>query len=449
MLLLPTPAFAQAGIAWYVVEQVQRPIAQNIITRISIVSGAVAGTVLVACTLAVLLYGFLVYTGRARAVGREAFILALKVAFVMTFSGAMAAYQPLTYPYTTPMGALFIDIQNSINYFVDILLRYLYFSDNCFIPTGTAPDMVFWLRVDCAIERLVGYATSGEFYLKSGLLGILLAALFSGPIGFAIFMMGVSFLMTMLLTFAKALYIFISAYVGLAILMSLSPLMIPLILFRSTKAMFEKWLRLLIGVILQPLFLFAYLGMMLMVMYLAIFKGEYSVYRAIACDAVNDDYFMIGNYVNNIGAIHEGSGTNAFINYSFSNNSYSMRYGVVDPGLEETGSMGKLGEWNPHLGNIYDQNNTQIDVPTQVLNFDTLANWCGIPLGDYVARILVAFLSAVAISYIFMTMLSFVPYLATELSGGVLSAPSLGQNFDPQKMASGLMKKLGSRGGGS
>ena len=69
----------------------------------------------------------------------------------------------------------------------------------------------------------------------------------------------------------RALHIFLVSTIAIAILILISPLTITAILFQKTKNIFDGWLKQLLGFIIQPVILFAYLAIFVAVM-------DYSIY---------------------------------------------------------------------------------------------------------------------------------------------------------------------------
>ncbi len=69
----------------------------------------------------------------------------------------------------------------------------------------------------------------------------------------------------------RALHIFLVSTIAIAILILVSPLTITAILFQKTKNIFDGWLKQLLGFIIQPVILFAYLAIFIAVM-------DYSIY---------------------------------------------------------------------------------------------------------------------------------------------------------------------------
>lgn len=379
-------------------------------------------------TLAVLLYAFTLLTGRTRAVTREGMILALKI------GGVMLAMNSLALLFPAFMNTMSFLVESVSFYLPSVLQEQCPFANN------------LWQSVDCALAYVVGGILPG-FSVVNGMFGFLVGALFSGPIGVALFFLGLGVVLVLMYTLFQAVFILLGAYISLALLMVISPLMVPLVVLRATKGYFEKWLRLLISVILQPMFLFAYLTMMLVTMETVIFTGQFSLYRSIACNAVNGNWnltgFSIGNYVVYSGGAAERD------SYAFSINqtpsmlpapTASSNTGLPgNAAIVNGGNINTLGPVNGQLaGNI------GIEVPTVALNFDVLAAGCGMSSENYVLNLLLSFVMAAAMAYVMYALIGVIPYLGAGMTG---------EFFGIQNMAKGaigrMMPKLGAGMGGA
>lgn len=301
-----------------------------------------------------------------------------------------------------------------------------------------------WFRIDCVIYQLIGAISQGGQYLNNGILGFLMACIFSPPIGFTVFLLGVAFIWILLLACARALYTLLSAYIALAVLILFSPLIIPLLLFRFTIPMLDKYVRLFMGVALQPVFLSVYVGMLMVVMQEAVFTGNFSLYNAITCNSS-----PVGAYVSGNGFIMQRSDENAIFNFNMNLNPEMLSKQLTSANLSNTGTMGKVKEWFSNTANeLKAPGNIQIDVPTDMIRWDWLASSCSTAssVAAYYINIIASLFIALTIAYIFYTMLSVVPYLSAEVAGGVMSIPgigSIGSRMNPESMAQSLQSKFG------
>lgn len=129
--------------------------------------------------------------------------------------------------------------------------------------------MTVWDLVDC---KVVNYLNMGSCqYTFSGLIGFWMPGLaFINPI-FAIVCFVFS-LMILLIIF-KFTHIFILSSFIIAILVLLSPIFIAFALFEATKGMFDMWFKYLLGYVLYPAMLMAFVALMLAT-FDAVFLGD-------------------------------------------------------------------------------------------------------------------------------------------------------------------------------
>lgn len=235
------------------------------------------GPIAAACTLAVALWGYLMVVGKRSAPVREAFVVALKIGAVSMFTfmlGKSSLWPDGLYP-------VLIAIVDEL---AGVVSTYVGYSTSMKCAVGYVPTDI-WGRVDCALNTLVG-GIFNPAMLMAGLLGFFVCALISGTFGLFIALAGFAIIFVLIFALLRACYITITAYVALALMAIISPIFITMILFGATRGYFEKWVKLVIGFVLQPIFLFAYLAMMLAAFDTVIYDGKYSVYRALVPDNV-------------------------------------------------------------------------------------------------------------------------------------------------------------------
>ncbi len=404
-------------------------------------------TVMAAIIVAVLLYGIMLTTGNIRALKQQSIMLLIKIAAALIFSGFLGVTLGGLVPYI--LGDSSLGITGFIDYMTSAVLGYTATPTQialeqagCPVFSGAQLASNVWFRIDCVIYQLIGSVSQGGQPLNSGILGFLMACIFSPPIGFSVFLFGVAFLWILLLACARALYTLLTAYIALAILILFSPLVIPLILFSFTMPMVDKYIRLFMGVILQPIFLSAYIGLLMLVAQEAIFTGNFSFYNAVTCNPGSS----IGDYVAGNGFIMQRSDENAIFNFGMNLTPETLSRQIKSPYLSNTGTMGKVKQWvSSTVNELKGPGNIQIDVPTDMIRWDLLAYYCGATSASQVAayyiNIIASLFIALTIAYIFYTMLSVVPYLSAEVAGGVMSVPgfgALGSRLNPESMAKGF-----------
>ena len=125
------------------------------------------------------------------------------------------------------------------------------------------PEGKNYLRIfdtlDCKISRAIGY---GPEVSVSNLFKMIFAGFISGPLGIMIFMAGFAYAFLLFSIVIRAVQILIMSILAIILLIYISPITITCALFERTKSIFENWWKQLLGFILQPMILFAYLGLL-------------------------------------------------------------------------------------------------------------------------------------------------------------------------------------------
>ena len=124
--------------------------------------------------------------------------------------------------------------------------------------------IAFFDTLDCKISKYLGMSSGKSF----GNIIFMLAMSFVWPFNLGLALaIGTLMMFLFVLNFAiKAAYIFIASSMAMTVMLFVSPLIIPCILFKKTKGIFDGWLKNLISFALQPMVMFAYIGMALMIM---------------------------------------------------------------------------------------------------------------------------------------------------------------------------------------
>ena len=131
--------------------------------------------------------------------------------------------------------------------------------DNPAYPPGKS-YLRIWDTLDCKIARALGYAPGASI---PNVLMMFLAGFLTSGYGIA-FVLATFFVAFLMISIAiRALHIFLLSTTAVVILMYVSPIMITLKMFKRTEKMFESWWKQLLGFTLQPMILFAYLGILI------------------------------------------------------------------------------------------------------------------------------------------------------------------------------------------
>jgi type IV secretory pathway VirB6-like protein len=117
-----------------------------------------------------------------------------------------------------------------------------------------------WDTLDCKIARALGF---GPDVSVPNLIMAIIAGFFTGGLGIVFFVAAFLFAFHLLSMTMTAMHIFIMSMVSIIVLLYVSPIMIALAFFERTKKIFEAWWRQLLGFTLQPMILFAYLGILI------------------------------------------------------------------------------------------------------------------------------------------------------------------------------------------
>ena len=123
--------------------------------------------------------------------------------------------------------------------------------------------LALWDTLDCKIARYLGF---GPEVSAANIAMLFLSGIFTGAYGLyfslAIMFFGFFFLVTTI----RALHIFLSSATSIIIMVYVSPMVIPTVMFKKTANIFKSWATQLVGLCLQPLILFAYIAIFITIM---------------------------------------------------------------------------------------------------------------------------------------------------------------------------------------
>ncbi|MFT5702838.1 MAG: type IV secretory pathway VirB6-like protein [Rickettsiales bacterium] len=143
---------------------------------------------------------------------------------------------------------------------------------------------------DCKIARYLGLGPSATV---ASIVLLIIPALISpavGGIGIFFAVLTAAFGIIMIVAAIRILHVFLVSAFLILLLVYISPITIVCILFEKTKAVFNRWLNSLIGYSIQPIILFAYIGIFItifetLVTGSATFTGT-SPQKEIVCDKI-------------------------------------------------------------------------------------------------------------------------------------------------------------------
>ncbi len=445
-----------------------------------------ANTVSVCCILAVMFWGIKMVTGTETAPLRDALVMAMKVGFVTTFSMNFGGNSLDMLGLHNGNFGLLLDIMEEM---LSVVCGYVLLSSrfglmgDCPKFGDTSGVLLVWDSVDCAIETLIGGIFS-PFTITAGVVGFMTACLFSNTIGFTIGLIGIYLIYKMVYAIIKCCYIFLSSYMGVAFMVVISPMFIPMLLFKSTKTYFDKWLKLLTSFMIQPMVLFGYLAMLLAAFDTVVFSGKNSLYNSVAgrdpcfsqpltvaCPngrpGVNGPTGWdqkLGDWVNMKGMYTEKDtkGRAITIDSKAIKASQQQPNGAADDGAggkianqmvdyiasRKEGVMNVLGIGGPKPKFF------EIDIPTRTVDWDHLAVANGFDgssddknTTSYILNVLVSSFMALITGYIFIEMLEIIPFIGSGMAmgGGIADGKALFGGLGTEKIAGGgsdFMKNL-------
>lgn len=143
--------------------------------------------------------------------------------------------------------------------------------------------MELWDMIDCKVSRYLGIGDSTNVNANGVLeanpsiphvLWVSMIAVISTALGIPIFLLAMLILISILIIVVRVCHIYIMAFISVAMLIFVCPLLIPTIMFKFTRKFFDEWLQQLVGYLFQPIILFAYLSMMFASMDQVVFGGN-------------------------------------------------------------------------------------------------------------------------------------------------------------------------------
>lgn len=480
------------GITYRVVRCMQDTILSAVNSILGTLFSQFFGALSACMSLAVAIWGFQMATGRSRMALKDGGVLLLKMAaLVLLFGTASMNYQEL-----------FGKSLDIINDLLSMVTSYVSFSpsiDLTCAPQGGSDHFAIWDRVDCALDILIGGLIPGST-LKLGITAFLLAAMLTNAAGFFIGLLGFFMIVQVVFAVARAVYIYILSYFALSMMALVAPIFLPMILFNFTRGYFEKWLRLTFGYILQPIFIFVYLAMLLAAFDTVVYSGDGSFFKQLAGNGFDPSY-SIGRYFDDNGIFVEGGKGNAAINYD---SKYASTGGGTSFQSQETGMAGEVGEvptkgsffevLSRGAGGMFTKVHQAIDrgpqnpdgispyflhlkIPTRQIDWNWLAfmsdDSCDMPpppppkgqpvpdtlppdpgeqcRTDYIGKVILSAIMAMITAYMFMQLLDALPFIGSGIAADAASSSAFGfGSMAPpgEGMVAGLKNKISGGGKG-
>ncbi len=264
---------------------------------------ALQNTVKMVLTLAIMFYGLkiLIAHNMSEIKKSDIIMFCIKIGLVMYFATG-DAWQTMFFEgvYNTSMvfSKIVFHIESTMP---DVKKDGCQFDPSSLGPSNAYPSgkeyLSIWDTLDCKIARYLGFGPSAS---TANIAALIFAGLFTGPVGIY-FVMGLMFFGFFFIAMTiRALHIFLSSAMSIIIMVYISPIIIPTVMFPKTAGIFKNWLTNLISFCLQPMILFAYIAIFISVFDAtmigsATFSGS-PPNKAISCASVCKD--SSGNLVN-------------------------------------------------------------------------------------------------------------------------------------------------------
>lgn len=260
--------------------------------------------------------------------------------------------------------------------------------------------------LDCKLNKyLGGSASKASFSIIKMMVANLVP--YIGPINYYIFL-GVFFIMiNLILLVSKTIYAFIASFIGILIGAFILPILIPSILFKRTKKMINVWGNYMMGYVLYPPLLFAYLMMVFQIYDYVLADSSVYLGNAPVKELYCGEYYE--NYNGDISLIDYGVGIKG--------DSTGNLICLFDGGDSESAFNFPV----PVIGKLLDL--LGISFMLQAMSFIVTAG---------ILKTIIMLTQAIAATYIFEKMLDIIPSLIQQITGGVpgedkLSGGALGR----------------------
>jgi type IV secretory pathway VirB6-like protein len=366
---------------------------------------AVQTIVYAALLLAVVLFGSKVLLGMVEKLEQETIL------FLFKFGGILY--------FVTESNAIYLD-------FIDILTGTINDLANATAQTGslhcpaetasattTAP---IWHRADCIFDMVVGLSANaaingsgGEEGLARGMMGFFYYNLQSGALGILIGLVGLYICFNLLMALLRASYTYIISLITLSFIFVIGVLFIPLIIFGFTFSIFERWFKMGLAMIIQPLILFAYLNVLFVAFDTLLYSGDNSLMSTIAGGAVGDDFNLHRYAEDNQLYIDQGGSIGLTLDVDRSRLTQGTQ-------AQNEGVFGNIVTTDTKP-NYNDPSQLPIHLKYRTVDYTKIDGGAAALAG---ATLLVGLCS-----YILLTFMREVPMLAQNLAGGVMTSPSV------------------------
>ena len=388
-------------------------------------------------TIAVVVFGVMITAGMLERPSRDGMVFLVKI--------AAAGFTVTQIPYLYSMVMSVMD---------GLVAAVTQFAASGFPAQHCEYLATTWDRVDCMLDVLIGFeyidngtALSGTPLpsLSKGILGFLFMSLGASVVGAVIALVGLYVVLSLVFGIVRAIFLYITAVIGMVFIAIIGPMFIPLILFTGTRQYFDAYIKIIISFLLQVTIVFAYLVFMTIAIDTLVYSGNQSFLRTLV--GTNDfnastyeehGRFNINKWiklkneevVDTTGCGYDGAGR---VQRLVEETGPTVRVDGRLPGEEEAGlSVG--GTVTPIVRETTDQIMAMGEeagilpfgnrIPA--INWDCMARVTSASSGDTIDQeIFIRMLTLAVMMFVFKSMLDYIPVMANDLSGGFYATPNL------------------------
>lgn len=423
-----------------------------------LVSKFVAGVL----TLGMAIYGVMAAAGMLEKVGRDTLFFLVKVSFIAYFSLNADVMYDYAIRGMDAAGEAVVQVApkygtaDGTKDFSDITC--LKVMNEAAYEAGK-PPVGPWVAMDCMLDTVFGIKIDthvggggptggggtkwfndqiGGKGLTRGLVFFFFSGMQTSVVGLMLAILGFIFMWGLITMIIKALMTYIAGYIGITFLMIISPIFIPLLLFRTTKEYFDKWVKLVISFALQPVLILLFVSLSIAAVDLALYSGDYSVMYRIAGKESRKAGFNLNTYLTDNDAITSKPMTALFvktndtITKTKSDDAPSVVSGITT-GPCERSMMVTGGTGDPSC-----KDNMPIQAYRDTIDWEKLAearekNGVPVTLSDGAERkeqqisreVLAAVIFCGIVIFVMNRMMSVVPHILVDLVGDFGQTPNL------------------------
>lgn len=394
-----------------------------------------------ALTLAVVLFGVMLMTGVIEKSARDSFVGLFKFACVLFF------VRPDTVDQIFNMG------MDAMDGLTDIVFQFgkgSGSSGRCF------DNATIWDRVDCMLDVLIGIVKGGGAGggasdvqgISRGTMHFWMSSIAGSGIGALVGVLGFYTAYQVLMATIKSIHTYLAAIIALAFVLMLAPMFVPMIMFKASRTYFDKWQRIATSFVLQPVILFAFLSLMMIALEdMLIGQNNPGSYYKVACGT---QCLQRDGFISKV--LTEGGGIQTGGNFAGDSSRFNLANTAKTSGLR-TGSAGSvpyLRGPDPKGGRGGASAMVRTGDRFDKIDYTKEASLSG--AGDETKQQEKQALVAVALAltaFVFISMLNYIPNLATDLAGGLYEVPNLFKEMGSQlpggEQMSNALKGVSSR----